>query len=73
MEFSIVDLLGYFALIINLLSMSMGDVIKLRVLSASANIIYIAYGFLISAFPIVVGCSIAVGLHSFHIYKQKKS
>ncbi len=53
--------------------MSMGNVIKLRVLSASVNAISVAYGFLISAFPIVIGCSIAVGLHSFHIYKQVKT
>ncbi len=65
-----IDFLGYVALIINLTSMSMGNVIKLRVLSAIANLIYIIYGLLIHAMPIVIGCSIAVALHSYHIYKQ---
>ena len=65
-----IDMLGYTALVINLLSMSMGSVIKLRVLSALANAIYIVYGLLIYALPIVIGCSIAVALHSFHIYRQ---
>jgi len=65
-----IDMLGYTALVINLLSMSMGNVFKLRILSALANAIYIVYGILIYALPIVIGCSIAVALHSFHIYKQ---
>ena len=67
-----IDMLGYTALVINLLSMAMGNVIKLRVLSALANAIYIVYGLLIYAMPIVIGCSIAVALHSYHIYKQVK-
>lgn len=64
-----VDLIGYIALITNLISMSMRNIIGLRVLAATANTIYIIYGINLNAFPIIIGCSIAVFIHLYHLYK----
>lgn len=61
------DGIGYFALAINLYSMSTKGEYKLRVISLIANAIYIFYGTLISATPVIVGCTIAVFLHAYHI------
>ncbi len=66
-----IDMLGYFALSINLISMSVDGEYKLRVISTLANLLYIVYGILINALPIVIGCSIAVALHSIKIHKIK--
>lgn len=44
---------------------------RLRFISAIANFIYIIYGALIGAAPIVIGCSIAVGLHAYRLKKLK--
>lgn len=57
-----IDIIGYSALPINVYSMSAKGEYKLRLISAIANFIYIIYGILISAFPIIIGCSIAVVL-----------
>lgn len=65
----IIDSIGYFALVINLYSMSASGEYKLRFISVIANFIYILYGILIAATPIVIGCSIAVILHSYHLRK----
>jgi len=57
------DIIGYIALAINLYSMYTKGEFKLRAISAIANFIYIIYGILICAWPIIIGCTIAVVLH----------
>jgi len=63
----IIEGIGYAGLIINLYSMSTKGEYKLRLISLIANVVYILYGALISANPIIVGCTIAVFLHGYHI------
>ncbi len=66
-----IDAIGYFGLVINLYSMSSTGEYRLRYISVIANIIYIIYGFLLGAFPIVFGCSLAVFLHLYNLNKLK--
>ncbi len=65
--------LGYSAICLNLASMAMKNVLCLRLLSLLANGIYIFYGILLNAPPLIIGCSIAVIIHAYHIYILKKS
>jgi len=67
----LIDSIGYVALVINLYSMSTKGEYKLRLISLIANMGYILYGVLISATPIIVGCTIAVFLHGFHIRRLR--
>jgi hypothetical protein len=67
----LIDCIGYGALVINLYSMSTKGEYKLRVISLIANMGYILYGTLISATPIIVGCTIAVLLHGYHIRRLR--
>jgi len=67
----LIDGIGYAALIINLYSMSTKGEYKLRLISLIANLGYILYGTLISATPIIVGCTIAVFLHGYHIRRLR--
>ncbi len=67
----LIDSIGYVALVINLYSMSTKGEYKLRLISLIANIGYILYGALISAAPIIIGCTIAVFLHGFHIRRLR--
>lgn len=64
-----IHIVGYIALALNLMSMTMKNVLYLRILSAIANLIYVIYGVIIVAPPIVIGCSIAVIIHSYHILR----
>ena len=68
-----IDLVGYSALLLNLGSMAMRNLLRLRVLSAIANMVYIVYGLLIDAPPFIIGCSIAVGIHLYHLRKITKT
>lgn len=67
-----IDIIGYIALIINLLSMGMSNFTRLRILAALANFIYVIYGVMIDAYPIVIGCSIAVVLHLYHLINRRR-
>ena len=63
----IYDIIGYAGLGLNLYSMYAKGEYKLRLFSAIANTIYIIYGLLIHALPIVIGCAIAVILHLYRL------
>jgi hypothetical protein len=63
--------LGFLALTLNLTSMAMKDILHLRVLSLLANTIYIVYGLLMGAVPIVIGSFVAVVIHSVGIYRLR--
>ncbi|MDT7833220.1 hypothetical protein RQM59_12555 [Flavobacteriaceae bacterium S356] len=67
----LIDSIGYAALVINLYSMSTKGEYKLRLISLIANIGYIVYGALLSAPPIIIGCTIAVLLHGYHIRRLR--
>lgn len=68
---TLADTIGYIALGVNLYSMSSRSEHRLRVISVVANLIYVFYGFIISAIPVIIGCSIAVLLHLYRLYKMK--
>lgn len=63
--------LGFLALSLNLTAMTMKGILYLRILSLVANVIYIVYGLLLGAAPIIAGSSIAVVIHSVSIYRLK--
>ncbi len=63
-----VDIIGYSALILNLFSMTMKNVLHLRMLAIGANSIYIIYGVFLKATPFIVGCTIAVVIHAYNVY-----
>jgi len=71
----LIDGLGYFALAINLYSMSTKGEYKLRLYALCANALYIFYGVFLQATPIILGCTIAVFLHAYHLknISSKKS
>ena len=66
---SMVHLLGLAALGFSLLAMSMKNILILRILSAVANFIYIIYGLLIGAPPLIFGGAIVIVIHGYHIRK----
>ena len=63
--------LGFLALILNLTSMTMKDILYLRALSLVANALYIVYGLLMGAPPIITGSFVAVVIHAVRIYRLK--
>lgn len=68
-----IDFIGYTAIIVNLYSMSSKGEYRLRIISLIANFIFLLYGSLIGAIPLIVGSIIAICLHSYRLTKIRKS
>ena len=64
-----IQVIGYTALSLNLISMAMKSTLYLRVGSLVANAIYVVYGSMINAPPVFIGAAIAVLLHSYRIFR----
>lgn len=67
-----VHMIGYLALLLNTISMTMKNVLYLRVISLLANSIYIFYGILLGVPPMIIGCAVAIIIHAYRIYKLLK-
>lgn len=67
-----INIVGYLAIIINLYSMFIQGEKGLRSISSIANFLFVIYGILLGAIPIIVGSSIAVFLHIYHLRRIKK-
>ncbi len=68
---SLADFVGYIALMLNLYSMSSKGESRLRIISVLANLIYVGYGIMIGAVPIILGCTVAVILHVYRLSRMK--
>lgn len=68
-----IHLLGFVALSFSLLAITMKNILILRFFSAAANLIYIIYGLLLGAPPLIFGGTIAVIIHGYHIHKLIRS
>ncbi len=68
------NVIGFIALIVAIFALSKKDIITLRWWHLWSSSIYIIYGVIISAPPVIVGALLYCGIHSWHIYKdfQKK-
>jgi hypothetical protein len=64
-----VQIIGYTALSLNLISMSMKNILYLRVCSLLANAVYVVYGIMLDTPPVFIGCAIGTFLHSYWIYR----
>ena len=67
------NIVGFIALSIALFAMSNKDITKLRWWHLASSALYIFYGILIDAYPVILGAVLYCLIHSWHIYKQKKS
>ncbi len=66
------DTIGFIGLLFNLYSMYSRGEYRMRFFSLIANVIYIGYGFLMAAAPIIIGSSIAVLFHLFRLHTLQK-
>jgi len=64
---------GTLACLLNLLSMTMADMVRLRALSLTANAIFVLYGVQIDAYPIVVSCTIAAAIHCYQLVQLRRT
>jgi Flp pilus assembly protein protease CpaA len=66
-----VEIFGYFAMIVVLISMLMTDIKKLRITNSIASLMFFIYGLFLSAYPIVVMNALVIMINLYKLYKTK--
>ena len=66
------EYVGYTALCISLLSVNMNNMLWFRCLHLLASCIYLVYGVMIEAMPLVIGASLFTLIHTYRIFKHIK-
>lgn len=64
-----IEIYGYISMIVVVISMMMKDIKWLRILNSISCAMFIIYGFLISAYPIIILNSIVIGINAFRLLK----
>ena len=67
------EIIGFLALMIGLTAMGMKRMLWLRALHGSSAVLYIVYGLMIEAYPLIVGGFAFLTIHIYHIFKLTKA
>jgi hypothetical protein len=67
-----VELFGYFASLLVILSMAMKDIFVLRLINSLACGCFVVYGFLIGSTPVILMNLAVIGINAYKIYKDGK-
>ncbi len=63
------EILGYAALAFSLMAVNKTNMKSFRWLHLLASSLYLAYGISLNAMPIMIGATIFMGLHIYHLRK----
>ncbi len=72
MEFNMVEILGYAASIMVAISLTMKDIVRLRVLNFVGCALFTAYGLMIEAWPVVVTNAFIACVNVYFLTKMQK-
>ncbi len=64
-----VEIYGYISMIIVIISMLQKNIKRLRILNTISCIMFVIYGFLIGAYPVILLNSIVIGINLFRLIK----
>jgi len=63
------EYIGYSALALSLLSVNMTNMLRFRLLHLVSSWIYLVYGVMIEAMPLIIGASLFSLIHCYRLYK----
>lgn len=72
MEFNMVEILGYSASIMVAISLTMKDIVRLRVLNFIGCTLFTAYGVMIDAWPVVATNGFIACVNIYFLAKMQK-
>ena len=67
-----IEIFGYISMLVVLLSTTMKDIKKLRIINSIACGMFIVYGLLLGAYPIVIMNVLVIVIHLFRLIKGEK-
>jgi uncharacterized protein with PQ loop repeat len=72
MQFNYIELLGYAASFVIVLSFALQNVTKIRIVNSIGCFLFVVYGLLISGIPVVVANGAIVVINMYYLIKHKK-
>lgn len=66
-----IEILGYVAMIVVLISVSMKDIVMLRLINTIACAMFVLYGFLMNAYPIIIMNTCVIIINVYKLYKDR--
>lgn len=66
-----IEWVGYAASIFIVISLTMTDVRKLRVINTVGCLLFVVYGFIVNAFPVALSNGLIVLINIYNLYKLK--
>ena len=66
-----IEIFGYLSMVVVLMSMTMGDIKKLRIVNSIACAMFIVYGFVLGAYPIVIMNILVIAINLYKLSKGK--
>lgn len=70
MEFTIIEIMGYVASIMVAISLTMKDIVKLRILNFIGCSFFVVYGVMISAMPVVATNAFIACVNVYFLFKM---
>ncbi|MGL5315755.1 MAG: YgjV family protein [Peptostreptococcaceae bacterium] len=67
-----IEWIGYAASIFIVISLTMTDIIKLRIINTIGCLLFVAYGLTVGAYPVALSNAIIVLINFYNLYKLKK-
>ncbi|MBD1566410.1 YgjV family protein [Vibrio sp. S12_S33] len=72
MEMNVIEILGYAASIMVAISLTMKDIVKLRILNFVGCALFTAYGLMIDAWPVVLTNSFIACVNVYFLVKMQQ-
>ncbi len=66
---NMIEIFGYISMVVVLISTMMKDMKLLRIINSIGCLMFIIYGLILSAYPIVLMNSIVILIHIWRLYK----
>jgi hypothetical protein len=66
-----IEIFGYLSMVVVLISMLMGDIKKLRIVNSIACAMFMVYGFVLGAYPIVIMNVLVIAINLYKLSKGK--
>jgi len=68
----LVDIIGYAAMIALMISFTVKDIKKLRIINTIGCILFVIYGFMINSWPIIITNAFIASVNLYYLLKSKK-
>jgi len=73
MNENLVEWIGYAAMGILMVSFLMKDIKKLRIINSVACILFVIYGFMLDAYPIVISNAFIAAVNFYYLFFKKSN